>query len=495
MSSNRIFYYFKLLNRRKIMEKNEIHVNSINSHDCISGNTRIVLMDPNGCVIYTTASYFKHFSIGMTVLHGWKILSTDGKFTDLISVSVNTGVNYINAIRASHGVIKVTDNQIISIYRKKEYMEIPAKEIQKYDCLIEASLKDIIKEEYKLQEINLIDLIPIHSNISIVGTPKLATLLANFPINGSEEDRVNLQERYTREGISLDGYKLIRGQLADVIDENKLGLIIKKSIIATKPIPVKYKLTREFGRFYGLLYSEGCVTRNSICITNSDPEIIDFAKMYLAKLLHRDKATVCINANGCSDIRLNSALFASLFKNGILGSHYGSGNLKLPNWFFFANDEFLKGFLSGVIDGDGYVNVPMNYIKIYTSSETFAEDIQAVCSRFGYITSVNVTETKGRIIHIRDKTYTRNFDEYQVTINNLDIVDMNLHDSIKARKLNGYISKRKYSKKYLNRVHSIKQYDFNGCVYDFETGNHYFAAGTQLLHDCTNTSSGSIHRY
>lgn len=467
------------------MEKNETHVND-NLHGGVSGDTRIILKNPAERVIYTTASYFLRFGIGKTMLRGWKILSKDDKFTDLISVSVHTGVNYINVIRASHGTIKVTDNQIIPIYRKQKYMEIPAKDIQKYDCLIEASLKDIVKEEDKLQEINLIDLIPFHSNISIVVTPKIATLLANFPINGSEEDRAKLRERYIKEGISLDNYKLIRGQLADGIDENELYLIPKKIIGGVKPIPVKYKLTREFGRFYGLLYSEGCVGRYNVRITNTDPKIIDFAKTYLAKLLHKDKEKVTIDANadGYSIIKLSSVLFASLFRNNILGFHHGSGNLKLPNWFFFTNDEFLKGFLSGIIDGDGYICAQRSCAVICTSSETFAEDIQTIYSRLGYIASMHINRQKGKIAHFKDRVSVRKFDNYLVTISNLDIVDMDLHDSIKARKLNGYISKRKYNRTYMNFVRSIDKYDFNDCVYDFETSDHYFTAGTQLLHDC-----------
>lgn len=442
-------------------------------------------MSPSDRVIYTTASYFKCLGIGTAKLHGWKILSTDGKFTDLISVSMWES-GHINVIRSSHGTIKVTNNQIIPIYRKCEYMEIPAKEIQLHDCLIEVPLKGMIKEEDKLQEINLIDLIPFHSNISIVVTPKIATLLANFPINGSEEDRVKLREKCIKEGISFDSYKLIRGQLADIIDENELSLIFKKSSNAIKPIPVKYKLTREFGRFYGLLYSEGFVDYRRICITNTDPEIIDFAKTYLAKLLHGDKVNINVNANGCSIIELYSVLFASLFKNNILGFHHGSGNLKLPNWFFFANDDFLKGFLSGVIDGDGCIETSCNRTRIYTSSIIFAEDIQAICSRLGYITSVYVRRRKGTIAPFKNRTSIRNFDEYNVTINNLDIINIDLHDSIKARKLNGYSDRRKYilNRTYYNRVYSIEKYDFNNCVYSFETGDHYFAAGTQLLHDC-----------
>ena len=229
------------------MEKNKTHVND-NSYGDVSSDTRIVLMDPTGHVIYTTASYFKCLGIGTAKLRGWKILSKDGKLTDLIKVAMWES-DHINAIRVSHGTIKVTDNQIIPIYRKQKYMEIPAKDIQLHDCLIDIPLKNMIKEEDKLQEINLIDLIPIHSNISIMVTPKIATLLANIPRNGSEEDKAKLRERCIKDGISIDNYKLIRNQLADGIDENELDLIPKKTRGDVKPIPAKYKLTREFGRF------------------------------------------------------------------------------------------------------------------------------------------------------------------------------------------------------------------------------------------------------
>lgn len=466
-------------------ETDHFDLDSIFSHNCITGNTRIVLMNPVGRVIYTTASYFRRLGPGVTMFHGWKILSSGGKFVDLINVSIRMETDHVNIIRASHGTIRVTDEHIIPVYRKCKYMELPAKDVQPYDCLIEVPLKDIVKEEDKLQEINLIDLLPANSNLLIAGTPKLAALMADINPDISEEEKAKMLAGDLIPDIELNYYRSVREQLADVIDEDELCLVSKKASLTMKPIPVKYKLTREFGRFYGLFYSEGCVKGNQICITNSDPEIIDFAKTYLAALLHREKATVDVNKNGCSIISSQSVLLASLFRNNILGVHNGSGELKLPNWFFFANDEFLKGFLSGVIDGDGSV-VPQNYTRIITSSETFAEDIQAVCSRLGYIVSTSVDKQKGKIAHFKDRISIRKFDNYRVTIDNLDVVDMDLHDSIKARKLKGYTRERQYilSKTYSNRVYSIEKRDFNNYVYDFETGDHYFAAGTQKIHNC-----------
>lgn len=457
-------------------------MNPLESFGFITEDTRIVLMDPFGKIIYTTASYFESRGLNGPKFPKLKILSKNGKFTNLTNVRVFIDGSRINVIRASHGTIKVTDNCIIPIYRNREYMEIPAKDVKTNDCLVESSLKNIVREEDKLQEINLIDMIPFHSNISVVSTPKLVKLIADIAPNISEENKIKIAAGKL---ISLDYYKLIRNKLGDVIDENELNLTVQTKYRPMKPIPAKYKLTKEFGRFYGLFYSEGYIHHDKeIIITNSDPEIIDFAKAYLAELLHRDKATVGV-VNGCSKISLCSSLFTPLFGNDILGHHNGSGDLKLPEWFFFANDDFLKGFLSGVIDGDGCINISHNYTEIYTSSETFAEDIQAICSRLGYIVSVRVEKTKGKINHINGKISTCNFDQYVITIGNPDIVDMNLHDSIKARKLHGYIDERtrRRNRTYDNRVSHIDSYDFNGYVYQIETADHYFAAGTQLLHD------------
>ena len=320
-------------------------MNPLESFGFITEDTRIVLMDPFGKIIYTTASYFESRGLNGPKFPKLKILSKNGKFTNLTNVRVFIDGSRINVIRASHGTIKVTDNCIVPIYRNTEYMEIPAKNVKTNDCLVESSLKNIVREEDKLQEINLIDMIPFHSNISVVSTPKLAKLIADITPNISEENKIKIAAGKL---IPLDYYKLIHNKLGDVIDENELDLIIKMKYTSTKPIPAKYKLTKEFGRFYGLFYSEGYIDDydNRICITNCDPEIIDFAKTYLAELLHRDKANIHV-VNGCSHIRLYSSLFASLFRNGVLGIHRGSGNLKLPEWFFFANDDFLKGFLSG----------------------------------------------------------------------------------------------------------------------------------------------------
>ena len=477
------------------MEKNEPHVNNVDSHSCVSGDTRIVLINPEGRVIYTTASYFLRFGVGTTTLPGWKILSTDGRFVDLINVSVNTGVNRINMIRASHGAIKVTNNQIVPIHRKCKYMELPANEVCVRDYLIEVPLKDMVREKDKLQEINLIDMIPTHSNISIVGTPKLAAFLTNINQNISEENKAKILSGKLIPDIELDYYRSLRDQLTDVIDEDELYLIPKKSSNSIKPIPAKYKLTREFGKFYGLLYSKGCVLSNKICIINSDSEIIDFVKTYLAKLLRSDITTIDAKPNGCFDIILNSVLFASMFRNDILGAYHSFENLKLPNWFFFANDDFLKGFLSGIIDGSGYLGT--HRTEVFTSSTDFAEDIQAVCSILGYIVPISVRKRKGLPDHIKNKIYAHNSDIYRARINNLIIVDMDLYDSIKARKLNGYSRKRKriLSRTCYNRIWSIEKCNFDGYVFGFETSNHYFVAGTQLLHDCTNMNVENIHRY
>ena len=487
-------------------ESDRFDINGINSCNCITGDTRIVLKNPSGKIIYTTASYFKRLGIGVTTLPGWKILSKDGKFVDLFNVSIRMEMDHVNAIRASYGTVKVTDNHIVPIYRKKKYMEIPAKDVKLNDCLVEASLKGMVKEKDKLKEINLIDMLPDNTNVVIVGTPKLSAQLDDpqLRIPGIDKGRLIKEntflikpDSYKILKIELDYYKILSDVLGNTIDEDELSMTVQRHDATMKPIPVKYKLTREFGRFYGLLCTRGFITGdNNICITSHDSDTIDFIKTCLATLLHRDEINVSFtDGYDRSIIKLDSDLFASLLQDGILGNHYGPEYIKLPNWFFFANDEFLKGFLSSVFDSGGFSG---KTLIVRVKSETFAEDIQAVCSRLGCTASIYLDLLKCEMTDDfgdDDKLNIRNLNEYEITISGMDAVDMDLHDCRMASWFfeHNKKSKRTLDKKYHNEVWYIEKLNFNDYVYDFETGDHYFVAGTQRLHNCRTRVLGNIH--
>ena len=78
--------------------------------------------------------------------------------------------------------------------------------------------------------------------------------------------------------IELDYYKILSDVLGNTIDEDELSMTVQRHDATMKPIPVKYKLTREFGRFYGLLCTRGFITGdNNICITSHDSDTIDFS--------------------------------------------------------------------------------------------------------------------------------------------------------------------------------------------------------------------------
>lgn len=459
-------------------------LDKINSHNCVSEDTRIVLKNPEGKIIHTTFGFFKILGVGVTFLKNWQILSSNGEFVDLINVSIREHHEPINIIHASHGSLKVTDEHIVPIYRNREYMEVLAKDLKINDCLICETLENSVYND-GTDEINLIDLIGYNNSWYIYANEKLWAWIVSNNQNINEDDKIFiLRNTQVFPLIRLDYYLSIRSQLKDIVDEHDLMIGKLRSL---KFIPVCYKLTSEFGRLLGLIYSEGCVleSKNVICVTNTNQDIIDFSCSIFKNVFKLDTINVSLNVNNCAIIKISSVNITELFKLNIFGTHRGSSCLKLPNWFFEANVDFLKGFLGGVIDGDGSV-VPENYTRIITSSETFANDLQYLISVIGYKSCISVDQQKGKIATFGKIKTVRRFDNYRVTISNEDIVAMNIPLSLKVKKLDGYerIRIKHPDRKYWNRISSISKAEYSGYVYDVETKNSYFVGGTTRLHNC-----------
>ena len=457
------------------------------SHNCISEDSKIVLKNPDGKILYTTAGFFNNLGEGVHYLKDWKILS-GGEFTDLINVAIRYENDSINEIRAAHGLIKVTDEHIVPIVRKRAYIEIPAKDIQIDDCLVNIDSREVLDEQ-RLTEINLIDKLPGTDKIVIlypeVYESKILELLNTGKIHYWDEAKHNNLKFYS----TLAEYKAIREGLLKLrwFDENELFIQYK---LSKTYIPAILKLTREFGRYLGLVYSEGCVIDYATVVTNSDENITNFVMDFTSSL--GLDSHISYNKNNTGIVTIGNRLFTELFRNNILGYHFGSGNLRLPMWYYSANDEFLKGFLGGVIDGDGSV-VPQNYTRIITASSTFAEDLQYLIKRLGFNACISIDYLAGTETTFGDTKSIRKHDNYRVTIDNRDIVELDLYDAIKPRKLTDYsLSPRSRDKKYNNRVYSIKKMPYDGFVYDFETGNHHFDSNTQTLHNCRTRVIGNV---
>ena len=446
-------------------------------HNCISEDSKIVLKDPHNRIIYTTAKYFEKLDEGIHYLKDWKILS-NGKFVDLINVAIRYEYDEINVIRSAHGTIKVTNDHVIPVIRNREYIEIPAKEVIIDDCLVsDTDCRNVLLEQ-RIDELNLINRIGLSDSIYVIYPDSYEEILDKFIFEG----KVRYMKKYNTLYSTLSEYKFIRNNLIinSSFNEHDLQLKYQKSKTS---IPAILPLTRKLGRFIGLLYSEGSVLDYDVVLTNSDKNIIDFITNFTSSTLGL-QYTISYNKNNTAIIHISNKLFSSLFKNGILGNHYGSGNLKLPNWYFSANEEFLKGFLGGVIDGDGSV-VPQNYTRIITASETFAADLQYLIMILGYTSCVSIDRLKGTIAKFGDIESIRKFDNYRITIDNRDVVEMNLYDAVKPHKLDGFeFKERSRDRKYGNRVFSIEKMMYDGYVYDFETGDSHFDCNMQNLHNC-----------
>jgi len=451
--------------------------------NCISPNTRIVIEDPSGHQFVTTASYFTVYGEGVTKLDpGWKILSKDGEFTDLKKVMIRKEESHINKIETIHGYLELTDNHIVPVNRNNIDIEIPAKELRIGDKFTIGSFNNVSKKDV-YTEINLIDLFGSAEFIAIDESDELYKLLRYNNLNRVLYSRLAAKKLRIRDihnnRITLSEYFVIREELLNMgVIENELHLTQLQGRVR---IPSILKVNSDLGRFIGYLYTEGCVNKSSISLTNSDPQIVDEFVNLGKKIFPDITPHMSVNKNETAIITFGSKLLSFIFRNG-LGYHFGSGNLRIPEWMFNACDDFKRGFLSACIDGDGCVD-PNSYSNIVTSSEKFARDLQYFTWTIGLTTSINVRNSAGTIAKFGNITSIRKYNNYSVVFKNRELKELNLSECIKARKLENTDVSEKRKDNY-NTVKSIKQESYNDYVFDFETGNHYFVANTNIVHNC-----------
>ena len=479
----------------KLHKEKFIHINDLDYYawgtcNCVSSSTRIILKDPNGKLINTEASYFSRLGEGIHYLKGWKILSRNNQFVDLINVAIRQEKDHINVIKSVHGYIEVTDNHIVPVIRDNKEIEVLAKDVKIGDKLIDADISSDSNDQ--IYEINLLDIFANYNNIFIIESDYLKNILiSNNLINEFLQKTSNILrlQNQPNKKISLIEYTYFRDEFIRLgVDEKKLNISL--SFNDANYIPAVLPLTREFGRFIGLLYSEGCVGKDFIHITNSDINIINFIRDFVIKFFPNVNYYCKPNRNNCFIFTVSGKIFNLIFRHGALGYHFGSGNLQLSDICYTANVEFLKGFIGGYLDGDGNIDIA-RFTSLITSDKKFSKQLQYILSILHITSGITETLSAGTIANFGKIKSIRKFNNYRIFCTNRDICNLNLYDSIKATKLLGNTFANKSNKNY-NIVRTIDKVKYNGLVYDFETGDHFFVANNQILHNCIQLPIGDL---
>lgn len=176
--------------------------------------------------------------------------------------------------------------------------------------------------------------------------------------------------------VAIDS-NITGGTLASYIQKAPIDL--KKDWIRRKYdttwIPRKIRFDGYFGRIVGIFLAEGDIIKNSIRITNCDPQIIDLIESDFIKIFkrisHYDKDNT---------LQFHNASLAKIFKR-LFGS--GAQNKKIPDYFIFTPKQFRIKLLSAYFTGDGYVEKNGLYLEGMTKSKDLAYSILDLLTTVG----------------------------------------------------------------------------------------------------------------
>ncbi|MBT3304492.1 DEAD/DEAH box helicase [Candidatus Woesearchaeota archaeon] len=176
----------------------------------------------------------------------------------------------------------------------------------------------------------------------------------------------------------------------------------------------KIRINEEFMRLLGFSLAEGYINHRDLYASNKNKEVLEYYFKLIKKIFERSPWKK-INQNGTTTLGLTSSFLVNFLEN--LGFIKGrkSRISKLPSFIFRLKKECVFEFLSGYLDGDGYLEVKNN--RVYstgfcTTSKVLAEDISKLLLRENIISSIRsrycdeFTQVNGRTIHKKGWFYT-----------------------------------------------------------------------------------------
>lgn len=187
-------------------------------------------------------------------------------------------------------------------------------------------------------------------------------------------------------------------------------------------LPNKISLTENLGYFIGFYLAEGWMEPHRIAIKQKNSEETQ-------KILKRIQQTA--NNLGCRiyskeedgiiQLRIaNTTLVEYLFKN-ILNLEGISKEKRLPIEILTYNQDFVKGVLAGVIDGDGSLDTVKTSVILRTASRTMLEQMALILNIFGFTARDRNIEGVGSTRMYNDRQITQQYPLFGVGFRTRDI--------------------------------------------------------------------------
>lgn len=479
-------------------KRGDIHIHDLDFYSltetCISENSRVILRY-NGEVLVIKAKQLDEILSKLPDNTVVSIKDTEiysnGKFVKLINIVRHPSKDKkMLRIRTKTTSIDVTDDHRVSIMNNGVIEDIKAMDLRVGMSLVKDGVHPSI---FNIQTIDLIKLFGNTDNIVIYNTQDVINDIKN---NGKWKDFCNKVgykssiAKHIRNGNRLTVREFIEIEEFTSIERNKLKLSYRRTR-GNETIDAILKVDKHLGKFMGYMYSEGSVTKHEsvsqdsdvkkACFTNSDGKIINDFNTAVSKVFNNVKIRDRRHNGELTGTHLTGYLAWELF-NGPLGIKRTTGDIRMPDWIYSANEEFFNGFMGALVDGDGSVQADGYRIIYTTSSETLAKDLQKLLVLRGIDSNITTEKNAGTIAVFNGKECVRNYDTHRVSITGNLSEKMGNISSFKVSDTKLSNTKNAGVNNY--EIISIETIEYSGYVYDMETENHHFSVDGVLVHNC-----------
>lgn len=397
-----------------------------------------------------------------------KVYTSNHKYEEILNISekqVNPNIVEIKPIGMPY-TLKVTNEHKVRTYDAltKEYIWKAAKELTIKDKLtypIRTKQKDI-----NLTELWDEDIVRKNNKQFYSGS---ATYLSGTP--AVDKDKVieafNICGNHIQKVAKYLGVH--RNSLANYLKYYDLDYLANKN----NYLPASVVYTEEFWRIVGYWVAEGWLSEYLVAFAFHSEEleyinyIADFCNKYNIKCSIKP-----VKEANCTRVYFSSIQFSNFLRDNFkeLAEHK-----VIPDWMFDIDDNYIKQFLLGYIQGDGTIR--KSKTSVATVSKNLAEGVFNLFLRLGIPCYWTKTK-KGK-----------NFDVQEVFVHNYYVKDWIYKQdtyitdeySKQPRYLHNYIDE--INNTFVIKIRSIKQVNSFSNVWDITTPTGDFVAEGVLVHN------------
>lgn len=248
--------------------------------------------------------------------------------------------------------------------------------------------------------------------------------------------------------------------------------------------PIQFDLTEDLGWLLGFYIAEGRQSENSIAFTTSGE-----GKERLIETLKR--LNISYEQNKRDDrVVVNDTLLRDIFiKYWKVGN--SARTKALPPQIMYYPDEFLRGVVAGIIDGDGSVDGCS--IAVRLSSSKLINQLHSILEVLGFTPSARKPQGVGSVRYYNGRTIVQNYPVWGIAFSKREDISL---PSFKYECAN--TAKRKSILDEPGKVHvtHCEIVDIpDAYIYDITTESHTFLCNGIYSHNCGGHSLEYIKKY